>query len=370
MFKKKRVVILGPVGYPGGLQTHYRELTEFLIREGFDVLTVDVEIIATAYSKKKSPHRRYSVRNKPGIFGKVVKFFDWIYAVYVINRFRPLICIAVANGYGYAWMAKFISSEIFKICTEVTSDFEREDNLRVLMSKNFNATIVQSPGLLLAQREKIGKKHTIAVMPCFAQQVPRGYLAAKPAANERIRLVFFGRLARNKGLQELLQVLSEIAPNLRPCLDIWGNGDLFLELQESITTLDLKEDVALKGQYPTDLEYAKLLASYHGLVLPSQFSEGLPLVLLEASSVGLPFLSTDIGAIHDCTVNNQDVTVIGTGILALRTGIRVWLKDLAEGKFKPIRLQEWFLTNHSRNVQEECWKKMLIEPVIFFKNYD
>ena len=45
------------------------------------------------------------------------------------------------------------------------------------------------------------------------------------------------------------------------------------------------------------------MSSYDCLILPS-FNEGLPLVLIECLSIGIPFITTKVGAIEDLLIKN------------------------------------------------------------------
>jgi glycosyltransferase involved in cell wall biosynthesis len=366
-----KIVVAGPVGGKGGLQTHYEELIEFLRRDGHEVAELDV-CISNDLNKLnlKTAADTENVKIRVG-FGagsarRFNKLMDWIRAAGRLRRFKPEVLISVSNGYGYAFLGYMAPKNCFSVRTEVTDSWKKGALLHEIMARAYQVTAVQSPALMRAQKEKLSSSKPLAVLPCFSRMDVNEAVARKPAKAERLRLAFFGRLAQNKGLIEILTVLSERQGQLELSLDIWGGGVMLPHLEYFIKENKLEGTVALKGAYPGGDALPPLLASYHGLVLPSQYSEGLPLVLLEAASVGLPFLSCDIGAISDCEDDNPDCRIVQPDIASLGDGFFRWCKALESGEFEPKRLKSWFSKYHSRAVYEHIWRSMLTERHKFF----
>lgn len=71
---------------------------------------------------------------------------------------------------------------------------------------------------------------------------------------------------------------------------VYGTGETFDEISNKILEYHLKEQLILKGNVENVF---RLYSEYAFLVLPS-YREGLPLVLLEALSAGIPMISFDI----------------------------------------------------------------------------
>lgn len=109
-------------------------------------------------------------------------------------------------------------------------------------------------------------------------------------AGPRERWLYVGRLAPEKGIRELISAWP-----LEEQLDIVGSGPLEREIQElassrpSIRHLGLLDREALLGR----------MGGYEGLMLPSLWPEGLPTVVLEALSSGLPVVVSDRVAASD-----------------------------------------------------------------------
>ena len=97
-----------------------------------------------------------------------------------------------------------------------------------------------------------------------------------------------GRMAEQKDFASLIRIWGRVAekhPDWR--LEIWGKGDLEAALRQQIKESGLEGKVCLMGYTAEPLKKMSQASMY---LLTSQY-EGLPLVLIEAMSVGLPLVS-------------------------------------------------------------------------------
>jgi len=345
-----KIAIAGPSGGLGGLEVHTEELANFLYAQGHWLLQLQV-----------APER-------VGILGKAEKLAFWASSCMRIRSFRPHLLIAVGFGQGYSALSKLSGPNCYCIQQVVTDElFSRPDSIKHVLAP-FDAIGAQTPALLQAVEAAFGSIHPVAVLPCF-HQIHTNSCAPSfaPPVEEGIRLAYFGRLAGNKGLSLLLQSVAELALPSLAQLDIWGAGPMREELEQQILGHPvLAARASLKGRYPDGHAYLELLSSYHGFVLPSQACEGLPLVLLEAASVGLPILTTAIGGIADFGQDNPDVLMMDVGIPALRAGLAQFVNDLQLGRFQRPRLQAYFENHYSRTAIEAAWNVMLNDHHHFF----
>jgi glycosyltransferase involved in cell wall biosynthesis len=111
-----------------------------------------------------------------------------------------------------------------------------------------------------------------------------------------------GRLTPDKGGQDdLLRAVAGVAalaPEGRPVrLLIVGDGPLRPELETLSADLGLGERAVFAG-LKAGPEVARLLGCMDVFVLPSH-REALPIALLEAMSVGLPVVATNVGGIPE-----------------------------------------------------------------------
>lgn len=113
-----------------------------------------------------------------------------------------------------------------------------------------------------------------------------------------LRLIYIGRIAREKGLYETLQGLRlahERGVDAR--ITIAGAGAEEQRLRRYAQALGIGAHVVFAGPVFGD-DKVKLLAGADLMVLPS-YSEGLPYALLEAMAAGIPVIATPVGAIPD-----------------------------------------------------------------------
>ena len=102
-------------------------------------------------------------------------------------------------------------------------------------------------------------------------------------------LVATGRLAPQKGFDNLLTALKQVNEQIDCRLIIFGEGELRSEFEEQVKQLALSEKVSLPGYVTEPLNE---MAAADLFVLSSRF-EGSPNVLVEAMSTGVKVLATD-----------------------------------------------------------------------------
>lgn len=123
----------------------------------------------------------------------------------------------------------------------------------------------------------------------------RSKLARQDTTGNVVRLLFAGRLVPSKCCDILVKACSLIkTSHFEWHLTIVGDGPLYLELKRLATTLGIVSKVYFAGHQTDVLSFMK---SSDILVLPSE-KEGMSNVLLEAISVGLPIVATDVGAVR------------------------------------------------------------------------
>ncbi|MBY0424736.1 MAG: glycosyltransferase, partial [Cytophagales bacterium] len=121
-----------------------------------------------------------------------------------------------------------------------------------------------------------------------------------------------------------------------------------------------------KGEYPTGTEWANLMVSYDCLVLCSTDTEGLPLTLLESMAYGLPFVTTDVGAIRDCCINNPDVVLVLPNFQSIKLGLEDMKEKLDSKVINHKRLKQYYVDNFSQEIMESRWRTFINNPRHFF----
>lgn len=128
-----------------------------------------------------------------------------------------------------------------------------------------------------------GSLPNITVIPNFVDKI-----SDNQAHLDNKVCVAVGRLTFQKGYDHLLKIWKNIqkaCPDWR--LEIYGNGEMHDILQESISSLNIANSVKLN---PATQDIFQIYQNSSILLLTSRY-EGLPMVLIEAISNGLPVVA-------------------------------------------------------------------------------
>jgi glycosyltransferase involved in cell wall biosynthesis len=138
-------------------------------------------------------------------------------------------------------------------------------------------------------------------------------------------LLFTGRLVYQKGLDLLLEALSDLG-DLTWRLTIVGDGPELVPLMEQAQSLGLEERVDFVGW-----KSRRALNAYYQqanlFVFPSRH-EGMPNALLEAMSSGLPAIATDIAGNQELVVDGKNGFLVPSGdVDALKKALRTLISQ-------------------------------------------
>jgi glycosyltransferase involved in cell wall biosynthesis len=106
-------------------------------------------------------------------------------------------------------------------------------------------------------------------------------------------VVFAGRLSEEKGVLDLVVAWRQMS-GLK--LKILGDGPLRESIQRMVATEAL--NIELLGMLPREQAWAVMSRALCQIV-PSRWFEGMPLVVLEAWSVGVPVIATRLGGLDE-----------------------------------------------------------------------
>ena len=171
--------------------------------------------------------------------------------------------------------------------------------------------------------------------PVFA--FPNGVDCTHYAAVERktaapdapLRLLYMGRLVREKGLYELLEALALVcSEGIATELIIAGSGPEELALRQLAASRGL-ERVSFPGQVH-GVAKLTLLRRADVSLLPTSNCEGLPYALLESMAAGVPVIATRVGAIPQLVTDGVNGLLMeGRSAQAIAAAIRQLAGDRA-----------------------------------------
>jgi glycosyltransferase involved in cell wall biosynthesis len=144
-----------------------------------------------------------------------------------------------------------------------------------------------------------------------------------PHVSDRVRFIFVGRIAEQKGLAYLIQALPLLRQRTRiPFeLQVVGDGPLRHELETLASQLGVSDCIQWTGWVPQS-QVRDWLREADAFVLPS-LMEGHSIALLQAMGCGLPVVTSD-------AVGNRDVVHVGeNGFLVRMRDVEAWADTLA-----------------------------------------
>ena len=179
------------------------------------------------------------------------------------------------------------------------------------------------------------------------------------AAGEPPVFLNVGRLTAQKDQATLLKGFASLRKRHRARLLILGEGELRSELEGLIAELGIGEDVSLPGFCENPYAF---MSRTTGFVLSSGW-EGLPTVLIEAASLGVPVISTD------CPSGPREILKEGAlGTLvpvgdseALATAMEKLLEQQEVSSFDRAHLDETFRPFHHETAVD-AYLQACLEP--------
>jgi glycosyltransferase involved in cell wall biosynthesis len=130
--------------------------------------------------------------------------------------------------------------------------------------------------------------------------------------NSKFIFVFIGWIEKSKGIYDLVDAFKLAGDRLKNCeLHCFGSGGEYNRIIEYVKVQGLIDKVKFWGWVEKE-ELMIKMKDYHALVLPT-YREGFPNVIIEAMSIGLPVITTPVGAIPDYLVNNINSILIEPG---------------------------------------------------------
>lgn len=108
----------------------------------------------------------------------------------------------------------------------------------------------------------------------------------------------------SKGHKTSIDIIQKLrASGYKVTLDFYGDGSKVEHLKLYIERKQLSEYIKFKGKLKSSDEVLKVMALYDLFIFPSQY-EGLPRVIIEAQSIGLPCVASNVGGISELLSND------------------------------------------------------------------
>ncbi len=143
----------------------------------------------------------------------------------------------------------------------------------------------------------------VVLMPNMLESIPK-----EKSSLTNKKVVFVGRLEPVKRVNEIIDIAHELKDNDWQ-FNIVGDGKEKSKLEQQIKKLKLENKVFLLGPFPNDTVIDIIRDS--SIFIMTSITEGLPMVLLEAMSVGVPVIAYETeNGIKDIISNDKDGFII------------------------------------------------------------
>ncbi len=143
------------------------------------------------------------------------------------------------------------------------------------------------------------------------------FVQMQPELNEKI-FIFTGRFTAKKSPINTIKAFNIVLqkhPDAK--LKMIGSGELFDKCVQLINELEINNSIELLGvKTPEEIieqsRSAKIFVQ-HSMITPEGDSEGTPVALLEAASMGLPIVSTKHAGIKQAVIHNKTGYLVNEG---------------------------------------------------------
>ena len=180
---------------------------------------------------------------------------------------------------------------------------------------------------------RIASRPEVVPFTVFAGDFP---IAASVSPVPPIRLLFVGRLSREKGLDRRLGGLARMTETDWR-LDLVGPEVSSFDARARVDALGLAARVEFRGNLPQD-EVATRYATAHGLALPTR-AEALGNVIIESLLVGRPVIAAAVGGVPEVVTPDVGRLVEGEDDVAWAAALERFCGDVVAGRFEPAALR-------------------------------
>jgi glycosyltransferase involved in cell wall biosynthesis len=322
--KKNKIPILvvGPgANQVGGVSTFIEILLSSpILRERYDLIHLDT----TRASGDLGLENRFSITNLTYFIRQIFQF------IRIVVRMRPrLVHLQVTSGLAFWKTAAFIlmgkSLGLKTVAHLHGGMFDHYYRKNSSLRQRLIGRVLHSADVVITLSEKwrrfllneVESKIRIVVVSntvdlMFANAVDR---ANDNDLTKRKIILFLGSLGQRKGVFDILQAVPLVFDKHPDALFFFAGGEESrgekLHIDRVCKENQLTGKITFLGQVTGDAKL-KLFQGAMIYILPS-YGENLPFALLEAMAVGLPVITTPVGAISEIVLDGENGFLIEPG---------------------------------------------------------
>jgi len=174
-------------------------------------------------------------------------------------------------------------------------------------------------------------------------------------SKDKLTISFFGRFSQEKGPDIFIRIVNELRElNIQAIMT--GNGPEYNNVMDLIKSYGLSEIIYTPG-FLDDIK--PLILNSDIVIVPSRI-DGLPIIILEALSFGVPIIASDVGGLPSIVINGYDGYICkkgGIGDFAER------VKFLFENRDKLVTMKNNARKFAIENISEEKMNILYMEAI-------
>jgi glycosyltransferase involved in cell wall biosynthesis len=351
----------------GGIEMHAYYLAKYLSKNH--------EVLLLSQSKKENGYLNYyrltyCLIRVPKIF--FLRDFVFLSKVFsILAKFKPEIVLidSVAVGYVGLFARLLFKVPYIIVLHGVEIELMTKSPLRLFYKleldlSKYIVAISDKLAKLISKYIGINEKKIFIIPVGFDPQEIKNAKCSKlkiPSDSPKT-IIFMGRLVPEKDPINLLTAIKILSKKRRDFkLIVIGDGPLLSICKNYCSRLGIEELVYFLGERDHK-EALSILSNADILVLPSK-SEGLPTVIIEAMSFGIPVIATKVGWIEDVIKDGfNGLLVSPRSSIALANAI----ESLFENRELCRRLSENALLvakNYSWEIISLSFEKLLLSSI-------
>ncbi len=283
-------LLIGPIGPPWtGVETATAGL------QGALRLLGDVSLVNTSISSSNADRGRISL-------GKITQLAQTMY--YVWRQSPDIVHLPISQNVSglvrdLGLLMVLRSQAIAYLHGSAYATIMRGGGCRAFLLRQIFARVAGIACLYEAQCAEMRAVGVTCPMATVGNAISDSWGATRASTQPHypFRVLYLGLLSRSKGFDILCDAVDGLSNIRVTAVGEWHRRDRNLKLGDLADDFDVPPNVVVHDAVERSAIPA-LLADHDALVLPS-LSEGLPMTVLEAMSVGLPVITSCVGGLRD-----------------------------------------------------------------------
>lgn len=315
----------------GGMQRHSKLLSEYLAKSSeIELHVIHPHNPGIFDNKKVIEHSIIGIAAQKNYLLECYKYSKRVYEVLLQHPDAIVYSQGLSVWYGIRTLQNKIIVNPHGL--ESFQPFGRKDKIlavpfKIIFEYIFrNADFVVSLGGKLTQfLNNIVPYSKIRVISNGVANKPDNF----PVFGDITNFVFVSRFAENKGIRQLVTAihrLNELGWEDKLRFHLVGNGPLWDEINTNLK----EKNVIIYGSV-NDEELDRIYKNSQVMIFPTLF-EGMPTVILEAMSYGLPIIASDVGAVSELVDGKNGFLIAPGSIDDIIEKILLFLKLPKESK--------------------------------------